>query len=519
MKKKLLVFLMAICLIISCALFLTACASDPASQGPRSPVTAFSFEADGANIALRDGAAVSVDEEYMPVFDGGTNEFSLWLSDNYNRDTLKVYLNGKEIEWTQIDYPDYDNRKLDYFNNRKIGTFALTDLKGEVNITATCKEEVVNLVFSQQEIEDADKLEILDKFYFVTYDEQDNEVKTSFKTVANEGFTIKSTCTQLSSSDNGIDGIWTKGILVESDAKIGYYNHTQMIVSQAEGIFAGWDAHVCAENKYQSYMIVNADGGYTKEICLSFNIEEIKKSTLGFFGWNVNNTIFSYNYQEWEADFNQPITITLNNYQGVNFENAKAVIYSTEMDFENVDGHYKITIPAGKLPMDYLNEDLGEKSIVNPNGFSLELIGVDIQNANLHRMSVTGVDFTGINMELETPYYSEKVVEEIDGLIYEDYAHYYKDGDKVTEGIIVNNTDLRPSKLILRQKINGEWQDTYVNISSYYNIVPENPTDEYVYENVVDGIDVVVRFSWGQLYSINLRFDIKYETQILPDLT
>ena len=49
--------------------------------------------------------------------------------------------------------------------------------------------------------------------------------------------------------------------------------------------------------------------------------------------------------------------------------------------------------------------------------------------------------------------------------------------------------------------------------------MPENPTDEYVYENVADGIDVVVRFSWGQLYSINLRFDIKYETQILPDLT
>ncbi len=518
MKKKFLSLIFAICLIIPCIFFMAACVDDPPPTGPQSPVTGFGFSGGDVNVYLRDINATSPQEEYIPTFNGGTNEFSIWLSDDYNRDTLKLFLNGEEIEWVKLEDPDYDNRKLTYMNDRKVGTLTLTDLKGNIEITATCEEEEITLKFAPQVIEE-EKLEILDEFKLVTQN-GGNETRTSFKTIAQNGFTLKSTYSQLVDSENGIDGIWTKGILVESTKKIGYYNHTQMIVSQSENVFAGWSARICGQNKYQSYLTLHETEGFDKEINLTFNADEIEKSTLSLVGLNTENSIMSANFKEWPVDFNIPITISLNSYPGVNFENAKALIYDTEIPFQNVGGNYQITIPVGTLPMDYFDNAKEEYNFsISPNSFWIALVGVDIQNSSLHKMSVEGVDFTGIAMNLHTAYYSEEVTEVIDGLIYNYIVHYYKHNETVTEGLIFTSTNLRPETMILRQKIDGNWVDVSVNISSFYELDPnEHPSGEYVVNNVLDGVDVVVEFMWGQLYSINLRFNIKYETQILPGL-
>ncbi|MBP3582155.1 MAG: hypothetical protein J6J33_05320, partial [Clostridia bacterium] len=91
MKKKLLTFLFAICLILPCAFIMTACGGDPPSD-PQSPVTSFGVTSGNVEFYLRDINANDVNDISEPVFNGGTNEFSMWLSDIYNRDSLKVFV-------------------------------------------------------------------------------------------------------------------------------------------------------------------------------------------------------------------------------------------------------------------------------------------------------------------------------------------------------------------------------------------------------------------------------------------
>ena len=96
MKKKFISFLFAICLILPCAFIMTACEDNPPPSDPQSPVTSFGVTPGNVEFYLRDINANDVNDISVPVFNGGTNEFSVWLSDIYNRDSLKVFVNNTE---------------------------------------------------------------------------------------------------------------------------------------------------------------------------------------------------------------------------------------------------------------------------------------------------------------------------------------------------------------------------------------------------------------------------------------
>ena len=520
MKKKILSLIFAICLLVPCLFIMTACKEDP-PPGPSSPVISFGVSSGTVNFALRDINAMSPDDMTEPVFNGGTNEFSLWLADSYDRDTLKIYLNGAEKPWTQTDDPEYDSRRLDNTIMRKVGTLSLTDLKGDIQITVSCEEEEIDLVFAPQTL-DAEKLEILSHFDFITKDSSGNNIETGLDTVAEEGFTITTTYSQIVNSENELTG-YTKGILVESDKKMGYYDYYSMIMS--EGFIADvmWDSHICGSNKYQSYVLMHADGGLPQEIPLSFNAEMIQINNFEVGGFSINDTITNVSHNSVRADENTAITISLNPYEGVDFTNAKAWIYDRAIPFENVGGVYQITIPAGAMPVDYYDNVANSKEkyyadAFSPSSFHVYVDGLDYSKAVFHTVELTGNLDTDISGGAGNPYYSEFRHDVIDGLHYYYYQSYYRHNYSATTGFIFTATELEPSHIILRENIDGVWTDTYVSISEYFTWDENEHFGEYVIENVVDDIDVVVNFSYGYLYSIYLRFNVQYDTLLLPNL-
>lgn len=521
MKKKILTFLFAICLILPCAFIMTACNSggDTPPPGPQSPVTGFGVSSGNVEFYLRDINANDVNDMTEPVFNGGTNEFSMWLSDSYDRDTLKVFVNNEEVEWTKLDDPEYDTRAIDYFNIRKIGTLSLSDLKGNIDITVECEEEEISLVFEPQTL-DADKMAILSDFHFITKDEGGNNVETAFDTVAQDGFTIKTTYSQIVGNENALTG-YTKGILVESNKKMGYYNYYSMIMGANPEIDPVWDSHICSTNKYQSYMLLFG-GSLTKEIALSFNPEMISVTNLEIGGMSVNDKITTISHNSWNTNENTAVTISLNPYDGVDFSEATLWIYDREIPFENVSGTYQVTIPAGALPVDYYNNATEDKcnfygDAFSPLNFAIYVDGLDYSNAVFHTVEFADVldkNVSGVNA---TPYYSEFKKDVIGGFTYTYYQSYYRHNESAVTGFQFMNNEAQPDAIILREKIDGSWTERTISISEYYDLDPNNyPDNEYIVNNVVDDIDIVVKFYAGSLQSICIRFSVQYQTEIAP---
>ena len=359
------------------------------------------------------------------------------------------------------------------------------------------------------------------RIHFITKDDGGNDVETSFDTIADEGFTIKTTYSQINGLENELSG-YTKGVLVESDKKMGYYDYYNMITPTDFEIGLTWDSHICGTDKYKSYMLLSAANGFSKEIVLSFNTENLEVTNLEIGGISANDSITIISHNAWRADENTAVTISLNPYDGVDFSNAKLLIYDREIPFESVGGTYQATIPAGAMPVDYYDNTTDEKTsyyggAFSPSSYTIYIDGIDYSNATFHTIEFADVldrNLAGITAK---PYYSEFRYEEIDGVYYTYYQSYYRHNESAVTGFQFMNNESRPDAIILREKIDGNWSERTISIAEYYNLDPnEYPYNEYIDNNVVDDIDVVVKFYGGMLQSICIRFNVEYETEIAP---
>ena len=322
--------------------------------------------------------------------------------------------------------------------------------------------------------------------------------------------------------ENELTG-YTKGILVESDKKMGYYNYYSMIMSQnPENGNVVWDSHICGTDKYKSYMLMLPENGLSKEIALSFNPEMIEVTNLEIGGMSANDSITTISHNAWNADENTAVTISLNPYTGVDFSNAKLMIYDKEIPFENVGGTYQVTIPAGAMPVDYYDNTTNEKTSYygggfSPSNYAIYVDGIDYSSATFHTIEFADVLDRNLAGVTAIPYYSEFRYEEIDGYNYTYYQSYYRHNETAVTGFQFMNNEARPDAIILREKIDGNWSERTISIAEYYNLDPnEYPDNEYIDNNVVDDIDVVVKFYGGMLQSICIRFNVEYETEIAP---
>ena len=132
MRKKILTFLLMICLVVPCAFLLVGCKDDDSSSGggggggnPPAGATGsleinLNTESDeDEGVWLLSADATECFGNYDVVEDGN---YSIWLADFYNKDTLVIKYDNEPVNITPCETPGYENKTFG-LNPRKIAIF------------------------------------------------------------------------------------------------------------------------------------------------------------------------------------------------------------------------------------------------------------------------------------------------------------------------------------------------------------------------------------------------------------
>lgn len=427
MKRKTLLYLLALVVMLPCAFLLTACtiggSSDNNGGGSnnKSKLT-IKIETMGAdNVCFKD-----IDEDDA---DGTSyyeierrSEFSVWVRDYCDKDTLKVYLDGEDVDLTYVvDENEYANKQI-CMNLRKIATFKLSsDLKGKHTITYSIDEETIAVRF-------------VEKGQFSKYDEAEKKALKEWYFVNNDGSMSDSFYDILSAQANDNAEPYTINIpfskvgndtLQYSCSKpVGYYNYfffepVNEDVYTANGV-AYLEEKTISEVRYSYYSsrlqrIGSGDmydSSYAKDEVIDFYIESKfdSNTNTAVMGLSQLNIRLAENHSQyldytmfmikngdlktsagatmWTAENENDIKVYFEHHDGVDFSNLRAYVYNQEMTIcEDGDDRYFV-IEKGKLPVDYCpNED--DVDWFLDIAYLIKVEGVEIENGTFAVVTAT----------------------------------------------------------------------------------------------------------------------------------
>ena len=391
MKKKFLIFLMAVCLILPCLFLITACTNEPPdTQPPEGATGSLEMNVIPQNeIWLLKADATYHLEEGAEIIENGN--YSIWLADYYNKDTLEVLYDGEPISTlTMLETPGYENKSIG-LNVRKIATFQIDETAtGDHTVTIDVKEEELSLKFvsNGQEFSE-DELAVLRDWYFPNYDDRD------FESVMDTDFEIKATFNQLTGN------IMTEnaGIVYECKKPMGYYDEYEIIKPVNEGCYAGSIGEENPTNYLQRFTIrPENDNDFcfdTRNIELTFHKDRLDLADLFVGGDNVNSQIFSY-YKD-DVSMGDPgsceymlptrqydLNVYIEEYPNVDLSNVEVYIHDTKMELKTdpeKNNQKYFTIPAGKMPIDYAIDRC--LHIFDVKNFYVDIRNVDVSNTDL----------------------------------------------------------------------------------------------------------------------------------------
>lgn len=465
MKKKFLSFIFAICLILPCAFIMTACGDNPPPDNPPPPGSTGSFEIrlntesdENEGVWILPADATDCFGNNDVVEDGN---YSIWLADFYDKDTLEVKYDNTPVDVTLCETPGYENKTFG-LNPRKIATFSVpAQVTGDHVLDITVEEEELELKFvsNGQELTD-DERAVLADWYFPAEGED-----ITFASVLDSNYRIKATYSKLKNIGSADE---LCGIPLACKQKFGYYKDYVVWLGVDEKILPIAQYYAGTGNYEYSLLVDyyhgeygNMDGYPTREIELTFYKDNLQLATLELEGENEYSGILtivdgeqefnlgSYAGGTWSPLNENDIKIYLEPYAGVDLSNVEVYINDTKMTL-NVDPEKNnkkyLVIPKGTLPVDYYNSDKipAGKSI----GFELFIENVDISNANLIS-----------NFTVST---NSSIVEERSGgthYFVKDGVKYYKPNAYVWASYEDGGENAKPASV----KFNG----TTFNLSSY----------------------------------------------------
>lgn len=365
MKKKLLTFLFAICLIIPCALIMTAC--DQGGDPPPPPAQNGSININGINdyVLVTPADAVDCNDYDHEATDGN---YAVWLADFYDKDTLEVCFDETPLTLTScVESSLYYDRTIS-LNIRKIATFLIpAEYTGEHNINVSVEEQelTVRFVTNDQEFSE-EELNILDNYHITSMGGR------TFRDMMLNDYRLYTTYSQITNQLSYSDGIEFTG-----DKRLGYYVSHQIVKAVDPSIELHNLYKKQANNNYSYSFVINADSAFngfngfeSTNILLTFDKENLKVSNFYFTGTNLDNEILSCKVNGvelaedklissllWKPTDDGDIKLYIEPYVGVDLSNVEVYVNDTKMTINEEGGKKYITIPKDSLPIEYIEDD------------------------------------------------------------------------------------------------------------------------------------------------------------------
>ena len=508
MKKKLLTFLFAICLIIPCALIMTAC--DEGGDPPPPPAQNGGVLINGTNdyVWVTPADAVNYNDYDHEATDGN---YAVWLADFYDKDTLEVRFDETPLTLTScVEDSWYYDRTIS-LNIRKIATFSLpAEFTGDHNINVSVGEQelTVRFVTNDQEFTE-EELNILDDYHITSMGGR------TFKDMMLNDYRLYTTYSQLVSCQ----AFYSDGIEFTGDKRLGYYVSHQIVKAVDPSIELHNLYKKQANNNYSYSFVIDSEdelngfaGFENTNILLTFNKENLKVSNFHITGTNLNNEILSCKVNgieiaedqwisalSWKPTDVGYINLYMEPYTGVDLSNVEAYVNDTKMTISEESGKKHITIPKDSLPIEYIEDDGDMVDFM----FEAKTFVIDIRNVVVSQESelYTKLEATSNSSKAEGSVFAKVYYENQDGVCYfipntETHASYMFNDTIENATLVVKGHSISLDYYLVTHddvpNMNEDWTDRYQTTTQdglYYHYVLTFGEETIVIDVAFDLVD------------------------------
>lgn len=542
MKRKTLLFILALVFIFPCAILLTACGGDKNALN-------ITVTSSSDRVAIMDiGAESEFDTRYAGS--GCTQtEYSVWVQDCCDKDTLKVYLDGTEITLTEVvDANEYASRQLST-NKRKIATFKLDkNLKGNHNITYTVDIENVTIRFvdnNQFSSYTESEKKTLKDWYFT---ESDGTLSDSlydllyaqvFSGAQPYSFdipydqlnnSIKYTCSKplgyyysyffwLVSEGAPISGV--SYINETTDGDIRYSHYVGMP-------FDSVDVAIPNDSPVDIYAVSAVNNHGDSIVGLAKlgirNIEDSSGTTVDYEIYQIKNGDIRTNagVTTWTITNENDIKVYFEHREGADFTNLKVYLYEQEVTL-HADGEDRyFVLEKGKLPIDYCSD----LNILNEYAYLIRVEGIELSDDYFAIITATTKLDNDSSQNYLSAINSRKYFWD-NGVIYHikneqvDASYAFVIDSATLTGLYFNDelidlsdkntfrTDL-PKHDVDYTGSDFAWEDDAISGNYYYRITTNNG-DNILIKIIIDTLD---GDTYGKVNAVNIVFNLTNNTNL-----
>lgn len=323
MKKKFFGFMLAFAFILTGAVCLTACGSDPKTYTVK--IEEMQSEPDYLVLGNDQGSYY-----YSYEVEKGSN-FSqyLYLDGIYDPNTLKIYNGENEVAWTREENSDDDILTV---YRVKVGKINLNNIQADTVLKYEAQEKKITFTFNNITSELSDEKKPMLRDFKLESDRSKNLLDL---VTGEEPFTYTTTYSGLNTPINFV-----------CDKPVGYY--------EVNGLASCWfDSNPSVTKNTYSLSLPTDTHILTNQI--NFDLNQISVSTI-FININELGSALTvgFDQQDWSylASETKSVTLTLNSVEGANLDNAEVYINDTKIDFTNGQA-----FTLG-MPINYMNRDL-----------------------------------------------------------------------------------------------------------------------------------------------------------------
>lgn len=461
MKKRLILLSLLVTLSILSAVIFFAC-NDSNTDSEKEVTYSVTLTYDD-DIPLSSGAlqvevySIGNGIDLNSVKKGSNLTVGVKLRNDYDAESFKIFANGNQVEFTLNstcnDYDYIDNKTL-----REIGTFTLSNVTEDINLTYEVEEQKIEINFNRYEIADnpteAQKA-VLNCFYM---DGDSNSIGYYFYNNQPYYTTLSQILTTNTAS--GYDKSSGFLALTGGDILNGAYIYDTFSFGQGmmkalmfkEGYEGNMFNDLGSVQKNVYYINIRdyftlidpnspvSGESYAKQIDISVDPSAIIPNPYGRIQNSGDVFVLPDNiqYNDFALGKNpENVTFTLNKMQGVNFDNAEILIWDTVIEPDE-RGVYTID----KAPIYYMSEDRLSDNVHAPSVYQIFLKGVDYSDCA--DLFVLNIDNEHSNVQsiynLGSFYYQDEtiIVEHKDTTFSYSYAqfefdYYIESAEEITQ--------------------------------------------------------------------------------------